>query len=248
MLPDDTLTKTIKNPRGAYRYIQNNIRFLDEIGRFGVRGVPVWAATTYHRHQEPGADPTAIWERDWDLLIILDGCRLDWMEEVTEEHEFIDSVDDIWSVGGHSEEWLNNTFNEASTDWIEDTAYVTANHFSDKVSHNSFAVFDQLTDIDTPGSSYVTPAHIVTDRAISVARNNEFERMVVHYMQPHKPFFERTGDRQEVTIKEWSLGADLYHRHFLGELTQNDVWEGFVDNLRYVLDEVSLLLQNVDAP
>lgn len=44
---------------------------------------------------------TNVFTRDWDLLVILDACRVDAMREVAGEYEFIQKVDSIRSVGAH---------------------------------------------------------------------------------------------------------------------------------------------------
>jgi len=38
-------------------------------------------------------DGTPIYEREWDVLVVLDACRLDLMEGVADEYEFIERVD-----------------------------------------------------------------------------------------------------------------------------------------------------------
>jgi len=70
---------------------------------------------------------TPIYEREWDLLLVLDACRVDALREVAPEFEFIESVDDIWSVGSSSHEWLCKTFTREYLDDIQETAYVSTN-------------------------------------------------------------------------------------------------------------------------
>jgi len=40
----------------------------------------------------------------------------------------------------------------------------------------------------------------------------------------------------------------MYKRYFEGDLSKEEIENGFIRNLRYVMAEVSNLLQNVDAP
>jgi len=231
-------------------YTRNKLSNIPEVySEWGWRGYPFVASTWLHRQYNQDITETCIWERDWDLLVVLDTCRVDWMESVAPEYPYIDDVDSIWSVGSHSEEWLRNTFAEGPDDELRNTAYVSANHFTERyVTPAEVTVLDELTDYLGPDSEFVVPpAHMVTDRAIDIARTESTDRLVVHYMQPHKPFFERNGDRYDVEIKKWSVGRDLYRNYFSGEVSLEQLRDGFIDNLRYVLDEVSLLLDNVDA-
>ncbi|QCC60914.1 hypothetical protein DVR14_14310 [Natrinema thermotolerans] len=83
----------------------------------------------------------------------------------------------------------------------------------------------------------------MTDRGIDVVRNEDFERVILHYLQPHPPYMAR------------ALEADRpLHEHerdwwgYLGDTGDKEtVWETYLDELRYVLDDVELLLENMDA-
>lgn len=71
-----------------------------------------------------------IYEGDWDLLILLDACRVDALREVADEYHFIGDVDSVWSIGSQSGEWIANTFTESWRGEIEQTAYISGNGFS----------------------------------------------------------------------------------------------------------------------
>jgi hypothetical protein len=169
------------------------------------------------------------------------------MRSVADEYEFVDGVDEIWSVGGHSEEWLRETFTNGPEEEVRETAYVSGNPFTENVADLNFAALDDLNELDYGVDSPVAPAHVVTDRAIAMGRSESLDRQIVHYMQPHRPFFARGEQREDVSIGEWSMGTDLYHSYFDGAKTKGDLHQGYVENLRYVLEEVRLLLENVDA-
>ena len=218
----------------------------DQLGEWGPRAVPKLVSEFVYRF--PVRKGESIWAREWDLLIVLDACRVDWMEQVADEYAFIDGVDRIWSVGGHSEEWLRKTFTEAPDERLHETGYVSANPFTDNVATEPFAYFENVAELAYEGGFPTPPAHVVTDRAIGASRTESPARLVVHYMQPHRPFFSRTGDRREVSMTEWSTGSGPYHQHFDGTLSREALHHHYVENLRYALDEVELLLENVDAP
>lgn len=52
-----------------------------------------------------------IFDSEWDCLIILDTCRPDALDIVSDEYEFINEITKKWSVGADSSEWMANTFN-----------------------------------------------------------------------------------------------------------------------------------------
>jgi len=72
---------------------------------------------------------TNIYERDWDLLVILDACRVDAMKAVADEYSYIDHIDSIRSVGSTSAEWLPLTFQRKYEMEIKRTAYVSGNPY-----------------------------------------------------------------------------------------------------------------------
>ncbi|ELZ53472.1 MULTISPECIES: hypothetical protein [Halorubrum] len=243
----NNLKKAVRDPS---LILEEAARPIRPIQNYGWHGVPLLASELIYRHIVSGESPTVVWERDWDLLIVLDACRAEWVERVADDFEFIESVGSIYSVGGHSDEWIDNTFDKSYGDILSDTVYITGNHHAKWMDKQNFKYFDNVNDYKGYSDELpAPPAHVVTDRAIQATRDNNWKKCIVHYMQPHKPFLKHTGDRTEVELaEEWSLGYEMYRKHFAGELTKEDIEDGFVENLRYVLEEVENLLNNVDAP
>lgn len=54
--------------------------------RARLRGVQLLSQLNY--------DPVSIWDREWDLLIVLDACRLDLLRSVENEFDFLQSAAD----------------------------------------------------------------------------------------------------------------------------------------------------------
>jgi hypothetical protein len=90
----------------------------------------------------------------------------------------------------------------------------------------------------------MTPPRYVTDRAVKIGRQEDYDRLVLHYFQPHSPW---VSDALEA-------GRDLkrYEQDWWGYLTETGdratVWNAYLNDLRYVLDDIKLLLDNIDAP
>ncbi|MFY4816478.1 hypothetical protein ACOJIV_27960, partial [Haloarcula sp. AONF1] len=81
-----------------------------------------------------------IYDFDWDILIVLDACRVDLLQSVSEEYEFIDGIDTINSVGTKTTEWMENTFIEGHKENIKKTGYITGNPNSNKyITEKEFA-------------------------------------------------------------------------------------------------------------
>ncbi|MBX0324995.1 LTA synthase family protein [Halomicroarcula sp. F13] len=208
---------------------------------------------------------TNVYERDWDALVILDTCRVDALREVAPEYDFIGDIDTIWSVGSASAEWIAQTFTERYRSDIEQTALVSANAFTERVlwnrefpedgrgiswtdwqtvSHEDFEYIDQPWRYADPPPVGLTLPRPVTDRAISVGRERNPRRLVVHYEQPHHPFTARAIAEGRETLEPWEIEPFEYLKSG-GDYEK--VWDAYLDNLRWVLDEVEILLKNLDA-
>lgn len=183
-----------------------------------------------------------VYEKEWDLLIIIDGCRLDAMKEVAGEYDFLQNPGVHRSVGSTSIEWIRNTFTEEYADQMEKTIHVTANYHAEILSDNQFFEFERVYEYGWDEEAGTIPAGPVTDAAISLGREHksEFERMVVHYYQPHFPSIPKPIGHGNKTDKNWS-------RLWRDGLDEELVWNSYIQNLRYVLDNLSVLLQNIDA-
>ncbi|WP_265108290.1 hypothetical protein [Halosolutus halophilus] len=208
-----------------------------------------------------------VYRSDWDLLIILDACRVDALREVADEYDFIEEVNSVWSVGSQSAEWMANTFTESWRDEIGNTTYISGNGFSGAVlkrgryppANNTIPVdFSSWSTVDesalnshievwetnhdeTYGSVLPGP---MTDHAIEVGRNGDANRIIAHYTQPHLPYVG-------TAYREGREATDLEDRGYEileeGRGSTDEVYEAYVETLRWVLDDVAELLENIDA-
>lgn len=219
---------------------------------------------------------TNIFEKEWDHLIILDACRTDAIIEVSPEYDFLNDIDTIWSVGSTSKEWVESTFCEPYLKEINNTAYITANPYGNVLT-NDRGKFDYPETEDTyvdslsvlhkfikdKSVSFEDLAHLeplwvqeeerpdgadtaplperVTDHTIKASRTGDFDRIISHYMQPHQPYFSTSNKFSELTKLEKNPISHIKSGEF------QTVWEAYLDNLRFVLDDVEILLQNIDG-
>lgn len=217
----------------------------------GLGYVSYFLASTYSqlRRQTLGNPGEAIWEQEWDVLLILDACRLDLMEEVADEYDFISEVDRHYSNASKSNQWLRENFSETYRDEITKTAYVTGNPFTAKVDLEvEPAVLEEVWKWAWDDDLSTIPARPLTDRAIQTWRSNDdIERMIVHYMQPHGPFVTAPELGEYGRPADFGEGfGDLWKR-VDDDLERDVVWAAYRENLRYVLEDVELLLDSIDA-
>lgn len=191
-----------------------------------------------------------VFERDWDVLLLLDACRVDLLHEVANEYEFLDEPGIHFSIGSSSIEWIERTFTDEYADKLSETVYVTGNPFSKRVlAKEDLLALDEVWRYGWDPDAGTIPARNVTDRAIAAGRKYDSKRLIVHYMQPHFPSLPKplTEGMNAETLGDGEGWDSPWDRLRRGELDRKTVWSSYRENLRYVLEDVSLLLQNVDA-
>jgi hypothetical protein len=220
---------------------------------------------------------TNVFSRNWNLLILLDTCRVDALQEVASEYDFLSDIRSIRSVGGRSPEWIAKTFVDEYADTIRETAYLSANVFSEEILRNrhhesvsraevnlAYNILGRIPTVDTSTLGHFeylyeyepvgtdgplghkdggTPPRYVTDRGIAVGRDHDFNRIILHYLQPHPPYV--------ANAVESGRELEQYESDWWGYLAETGdyetIWETYLDELRYVLDDVKILLDNIDA-
>lgn len=260
-----TFTDWVHESKGRYRdkpvgqaTVESGMAFL----RGGIRRIDQQFGTT-------------VWERgDWDVLIILDACRADLWADVAHEYDLPEG-DVIRSNAACSIDWINYNFNNYSG-LIENAGYVTANPFSDHDAEHARSADLRDSDlghfrplyeteweqIDTEPPIETVPPERVTDHAIEAWRNRDvygIDQLVVHYMQPHEPFIARPEWSYEtpqdnavlknLVTEDYQAGTSPWRRMIdCGEVSPEEFWPIYQDNLRWALDDVAeRLLPNLDG-
>lgn len=188
-----------------------------------------------------------VYDRPWDALIVLDACRVDLLRSVADEYAFLDGIDRRWSVGSMSKEWMAKTFDETHEADIERTAYITANVFSERmIAGERLLHLEEVWKDAWDASVDTVPPRAVTDRAVRLGRTLDPDRLIVHYVQPHHPFLSLDApfDAAPFGPDERDSVVDALRK---GKIDRDRFWEAYRENLRLVLDDVTLLLDNLDA-
>ena len=220
------LRKGLQNPRAGAEYIWARI---------------LWWLWRRHRVAD-------IYDREWDVAIILDACRYDLFTSV--EWNRPEAVEPIYSVASMTGDWMERTF---PTD-ASDTIYVTSAPFSDQVlESNQFAELDEVWRYGFNEEMGTIPPECVTDRAIIHGRESNTEQLVIHYMQPHYPFvpsdtkFDKDHLASIESGEDDATGENVWAQKFTGELDQSrsELWDVYNANLEYVLKHVEDLLTEI---
>ncbi|KYH26432.1 hypothetical protein HAPAU_15300 [Halalkalicoccus paucihalophilus] len=217
---------------------------------------------------------TNVFEKEWDVLVVLDACRTDALHEVAPEYPFLGDLGSIWSVGSTSHEWYVKTFVEEYREILAETALISSNPFAEHtlvngeypprhprpfdltawrtVSDGDLAYFEQTRRHDRPFADVTDLApHSTAVQDPSyvtdraiVAGREEFGKVVVHYFQPHRPFIHNLVTNN---ARMTVLEDEPYEAGRSGNADITDIWPLYLDNLRLVLDSVGELLENIDG-
>lgn len=210
------------------------------------------------RRLESVQDPTyeSHWNREWDILCILDACRVDLFNNACGDYDWLPSADEtetLTSTGSTSREWMQAIFNEKYQKEMTETAYITGNLFAEHADTDSLAYFDiHRPRLLEKKGIYTVPPQELTDSAIQYWRHKDesVDRLIIHYMQPHTPFrskpewFDTEADMAGNLRTGWGQGfAELRD----GKYTREEFVEAYRDNLDWVLTEVNRLRQNAEG-
>lgn len=210
---------------------------------------------------------TNVYSRDWDVLVILDACRVDVLREISHQYDFIEEVNSIWSVGSNSAEWIAQTFTNKHIDDIRDTALITSNANVSRVIRDrkmpphllnalgaipnwnvvepeTFGKIEEVWKYASTEPGPVPPRPM-TDEAIRTARSESYDRMIIHYTQPHAPYIRDYCEEESESV---TPPLDRPHERLAeGEANLNEVWDAYRREVEWVLDEVSFLRENINA-
>ena len=224
-----------------------------------------WTTATFNR-----PIGTNVFERDWDLLVVLDTCRPDALSEIKEGYKFIDEINSIISVGSSSNEWIANTFRREYINKIGKTAYIAGNAYADRVIREKLypeldtgdkekvrAIIDTSIIADVGGFQLLDEGwryesekmwghadpQIMTDRAISIGRDEDPDRIIVHYTQPHAPYIS-TALNEKRELKNYEKTPFDYLRSG-GD--KQVVWNSYLSDLKFILEFVGTLIDNYNG-
>ena len=203
------------------------------------------------------------WQDDWDVLVVLDAMRVDQAREVLGDEYDIHSR---WSAASTSIDWIERHFDDRHRDQYSSAGYVTGNPFADndspearsaRLPEKNLGCLDCVYKdgfTDTEYGISTTPPERITDRAIHAWRHQDVDRLIVHYMQPHQPFrskpeWDGVYSNLEDLVRDVNQGgADIWKRCRDGDISRDELWAAYCDNLCWVWEDVeSRLLTNLDG-
>jgi len=191
---------------------------------------------------------------DWDNLVILDACRFDLFEAVSDNTERLDYR---LSKGSNTGEFFEENFEGTQ---YHDTVYVTANPVPrveewcrvdiDRVFHDVVDVWEDHWDDEL---NTVRPEPVAEAvRAAHEAYPNK--RILGHFIQPHQPFIGSTGQSidedgmmayRKISGEQTDTRGQVWKRLENSEISADLTWQAYAENLELVLPHVMDLVENL---
>lgn len=237
----DNLYRLMENPRLLLEEVQN-------LHRSSVRFAQNQVFNATH------GEPFDVMAEDWDNLVLLDACRLDFYREHT---PFDSPINERLSRGSGTPEFLRENFHDES---YHDTVYVSSNPYVPTLSEDTFHEVIPLLDEWDENWGTVMPAD-VTAAAREAASDYPDKRLIIHYMQPHTPHIGPTAEklRAETPLQGWDryhvfdeksrtkAGVSIWTLARRGGVSIETVRQSYRETLEIVFKSVDQLASEIDG-
>ncbi|MDL0138875.1 hypothetical protein PNP85_05090 [Halobacterium salinarum] len=182
----------------------------------------------------------SVLQEDWDNLILLDACRSDTFEEVN----YLDGeLTSVRSKGSNSPQFIQRNFNDVTA---HDTVYVSGNGWLSSLDSNPFHAVRALYNDDWDDDVDNVRAESVTEAAIEAHEDFPNKRLIIHYMQPHAPFFGEFGQELQDRVREGKYIWNEFEAGILDALI-DEMYRAYEENLEMVLGEAETLVDSLDG-
>ena len=182
---------------------------------------------------------------DWDNLFILDACRSDYFAE---QHDFDAPLQRVVSPGKMSWEFMEESF---MGEQFHDTIYITSNPFATGLPEDTFFKTQYLIDDWDDEIGTIHPEDVVR-AAIDAHEKHPNKRLIIHFMQPHRPYLGETAEKLRnrvdlIGYRNEGDGLQIWGAVKEGKVTVEEVRTAYSESLNIVLSEVERLLHEIDG-
>lgn len=236
--------------RVSARHFKLGLQLIRGNGTYPVKLLGRWLNRAYYRRLllwKYNKNGINIFARDWDNLLLLDGCRC----ELLAEHPFDAELQTVTSRGSATSEFLYG--NCQDTD-LSDTVYISGNpvlSWYEQVIEANFHDVIYVWKQDGWDQQYKTvlPEDMV-EYTREAAETYPNKRLFVHFLQPHYPFIDSTIEADKKQFHD----PDDVHLSFWRaveagnvDLSKADIWELYEANLERALPHVEELCSDLSG-
>lgn len=182
-------------------------------------------------------------EEDWDNLIILDACRYDLFESV---NDLPGELHKKQSNASATEEFLLKNFDGGS---YGDTVYYSANPHLDNIDAR-FHDIVRLWETDWDNETGTVLPEDTVDRVLDDHPKYDDKRLIVHFIQPHRPFLgDYAEDLEQSPLVGDGVIRDEPESEFWwtklehGVVDRDTIWAAYRETLELTLPHVGRLME-----
>ncbi len=198
----------------------------------------------------------SIFSEEWNHLIILDDCRYDVFEDEFYQRNLPGELKAKLSLGSWTGEFLMKNFTKNK---YEDIVFITSNPFVDLYLKNKFYKIISIWKTQWDNKYQTVTPRAVYNVAIKAMKQYPDKRFVIHFLQPHHPYFtlnfkDETMELIKSSILNGKVRMDtvgneplnkLYLSPIYGKFHLKRLMWAYRENLRIVLPYVELLLHKL---
>lgn len=185
-------------------------------------------------------------DADWDNLIILDGCRYDFFQELDHDHD--GKMKPVISKSSNTPEFFSENFNDPP---YPETVYISANPQLQKQDMSD--IFHDVVRLwESAWNEELQTVHPSDVRDATINANVEFpnKRLIIHFIQPHFPFIGETGQSIEHgTVVRSEDGSrkikTVWDKIANGSIEKELARCAYRENLLLAMNEVNKLLKKL---
>jgi len=189
-------------------------------------------------HNQNGVD---IFAQDWDNLIILDACRVDAYKEHAIPKLPPGEFETRESRGACTPEFIRGNFTNKQ---IHDTVYVTGSSWifkiGDQIDAEPYAVVDMKNDLDESQEYQL-------EKALTANEEYPNKRLLIHFIPPHHPFMGELAEEHLPSVEEQSSSFLQRLRRDEVDISDELLWDIYLENLDRVLPHVETLLDELEG-
>lgn len=216
------------------------------IGREALRlaSWPLHQAYGSYIHSEFEDRGIDVMSADWDNLILLDAARYDFFEELSDlDGELQKAV----SRGKKSWEFIEENFVGRE---LHDTVYITANPFSTDIPEGTFFDIEHLHASRWDDQIGTVQPDQVVEAAIEAQERYPDKRLIVHFMQPHRPYVGETADklRERLDLQGYGdhdEGIQIWGAVKQGDVSIEEVHQAYTESTKIALQHINELLKKL---
>lgn len=191
-------------------------------------------------------DGVDVMEEDWDNLLILDACRYDYFKDInTIDAELEKRI----SRGKNSWEFLRKNFVGRE---LHDSVYVTANPFSTDIDEGTFHDINHLHMNRWDDEIGTVQPEDVVKAAVKAHERYPNKRLIVHFMQPHRPYIGAMADslRERINLRGYGHhdeGIQIWGAVKQQDISVEEIRTAYEESLELVLKSGEILLDELDG-